>query len=107
VDPTSLQELDFDNGMTSSKYAIRFSNHPHSTEDVTNLHSHARHNAEAAVAAAKRQAQLFDAQAALERKTQEALALAKGQASAPQSDDEETALDSRPLVDRSSFIFFV
>ncbi|PFH54596.1 hypothetical protein AMATHDRAFT_52228 [Amanita thiersii Skay4041] len=62
VDPSSLHDINFDD------------------EDSTNLHRHARHNAQEAIALAKQRAQQFDTRAALERKTHEALKLAKAQA---------------------------
>ncbi|KAL0579121.1 putative DNA helicase ino80 [Marasmius crinis-equi] len=48
-------------------------------EDQTNLYRHARHNAQEAIAAARQRAVDFDTQAALERKTNEAIKLAKEQ----------------------------
>ncbi|KAF9270344.1 hypothetical protein L218DRAFT_888813 [Marasmius fiardii PR-910] len=57
----SLEEIDFDD------------------EDQTNLYRHAKHNAQEAIAAARQRAQEFDTQAALERKTNEAIKLAKEQ----------------------------
>ena len=57
-------------------------------EDDSNIYAHARKNAQSAIALAKQRAQQFDAQAALERKTNEALALAKAQAHL--HEDEET-----------------
>ncbi|KAJ3571584.1 hypothetical protein NP233_g3652 [Leucocoprinus birnbaumii] len=48
-------------------------------EDQTNLHRHARANAQEAIALAKARAEEFDNQAALDRKTNEALKLAKAQ----------------------------
>jgi DNA helicase INO80 len=69
-----------------------------SSEDQTNLHLHARHNAQEAIVLAKQRAQDFDTQAALERKTNEALRLAKGQAHL-RDDDEEEETDGAPLVD--------
>lgn len=65
------------------------------------MHRHARRNAQEAIALARRRAQDFDTQAALERKTNEALKLAKGQAHI--RDDGEHASGSgtgTPLVDR-------
>ncbi|KAJ7597201.1 SNF2 family DNA-dependent ATPase [Mycena floridula] len=59
VNPESLQEIDFDD------------------EDKTNLYNHARHNAQEAIALAKLRAQEFDTQAALERRNNEALQLAR------------------------------
>lgn len=66
------------------------------TEDRTNLYQHARHNAQEAINLAKLKAQEFDAQAALERKTNEALKLAKAQALAPNNDEEGSQNDSVP-----------
>ncbi|KAH7909117.1 SNF2 family N-terminal domain-containing protein [Hygrophoropsis aurantiaca] len=85
VDPDQLQDIDFDD------------------EDQTNLHRHARHNAQEAIALAKQRAQHFDTQTALERKTNEALRLAKAQAHI-RDDDESvpTGSSSAPLVDLDS-----
>ena len=69
------------------------------SEDQTNLHRLARHNAQEAIALAKQRAQDFDTQAALERKTNEALRLAKGQAHL--RDDQEEQTGGAPLVDRT------
>lgn len=66
------------------------------SEDQTNLHRLARHNAQEAIALAKQRAQDFDTQAALERKTNEALRLAKGQAHLL---DEGDCIGGAPLVD--------
>lgn len=66
-------------------------------EDPTNLHQHARHNAQEAIALARQRAQDFDTQAALVRKTNEALRLAKGQAHLRDDEDEQT--EGAPLVD--------
>ncbi|RDB29552.1 putative DNA helicase INO80 [Hypsizygus marmoreus] len=62
IDPNTLGDINFDE------------------DDQTNLHRHAKHNAQEAIALAKQRAQQFDTQAALERKTNEALKLAKAQA---------------------------
>lgn len=69
-------------------------------DDQSNLHMHARHNAQEALSLAKERAKQFDAQAALERKTNEALKLAQAQAHIHDSKDEtmESATDT-PLVD--------
>lgn len=67
-------------------------------EDQTNLQRLARHNAQEAIALAKQRAQDFDVQAALERKTNEALRLAKGQAHLRDDQGEQTG--GAPLVDR-------
>ncbi|KIK96361.1 hypothetical protein PAXRUDRAFT_312720 [Paxillus rubicundulus Ve08.2h10] len=82
VDPTTLREIDFDD------------------EDQTNLHRHARHNAQEAIALARERAQQFDTQAALERKTNEAMKLAKAQAHI--RDDEGSATSGAPLMDLDS-----
>ncbi|ESK98319.1 snf2 family helicase atpase [Moniliophthora roreri MCA 2997] len=57
----ALQEINFDD------------------EDQTNLYRHARYNAQEAIALARQRAKDFDTQAALERKTNEAIKLAKEQ----------------------------
>lgn len=77
----------------------------HITEDQTNIHRHARHNAQAAIALAKRKAQDFDTQAALERKTNEALRLARRQAHIRDEtiEGENSGSSSTPLVDRKLF----
>ncbi|KAG1843860.1 SNF2 family N-terminal domain-containing protein [Suillus tomentosus] len=85
VDPSVLREIDFDD------------------EDQTNLHRHALHNAQEAIALARQRAQQFDVQAALDRKTNEALKLAKAQAHI--RDDDESGLSgtsNTPLVDLDS-----
>ncbi|KAF7978857.1 hypothetical protein HWV62_44327 [Athelia sp. TMB] len=87
VDPSSLQDINFDD------------------EDSTNLHRHAKHNAQEAIALAKARAQQFDAQAALDRKTNQALQLSKAQAHV--RDDAEERGDgasdaNKPIVDLDS-----
>ncbi|KAI0051741.1 hypothetical protein FA95DRAFT_1511796 [Auriscalpium vulgare] len=82
-DGTELADLDFDD------------------TDHTNLHRHARHNAQEAVTLARKRAQAFDTQAALERKTNEALQLAKSQAHLRDPEDEGGA-STTPLVDLDS-----
>ena len=65
------------------------------------MHRHARNNAQNAIALAKKRAQDFDTQAALERKTNEALKLAKRQAHIRGDEDVEMPGGSgTPLVDR-------
>jgi len=84
------------------------------TEDHTNLHRHARHNAQEAIALARQRALQFDTQAALERKTNQALQLAKAQAHVrDESEDRRegpSGSSKAPLVDRqpifSSTIFY-
>ncbi|KAJ7170009.1 SNF2 family DNA-dependent ATPase [Mycena filopes] len=73
-------------------------------DDQRNLHLHARHNAQEAISLAKQRAQQFDAQAALERKTNEALKLAKAQAHIHDTKDEsmEPEAGAAPLVDLDS-----
>ncbi|KAJ7706045.1 SNF2 family N-terminal domain-containing protein [Mycena rosella] len=85
LDPAALRDINFDE------------------DDQTNLHMHARHNAQEAISLAKQRAQEFDAQAALERKTNEALKLAKAQAHIHDTKDEpmDSATDT-PLVDLDS-----
>ena len=78
-----------------------FSHHPYDgltvhPEDPTNLRRLARYNAQEAIALTKQRAQDFDAQAALERKTNEALRLAKVQAHLR---DEEEHTEGPPLMD--------
>ncbi|THH02834.1 hypothetical protein EW026_g83 [Hermanssonia centrifuga] len=80
----SLQDIDFDD------------------EDPTNIHRHARRNAQEALALARRKAQDFDTQAALERKTNEALKLAKGQAHIRDDTGEPSSSSGTPLVDLDS-----
>ncbi|KAH9486801.1 Chromatin-remodeling ATPase INO80 [Psilocybe cubensis] len=84
-DPQNLPEIDFNDA------------------DSTNLHRHARHNAQEAIALAKERALQFDAQAALDRKTNEALKLAKAQAHIHEPESEEaTTTSTAPLVDLDS-----
>lgn len=69
------------------------------------MHRHARHNAREAIALTKQRAQQFDVQAALERKTNEALRLAKRQAYVHDDDARSSPGMSAPLVDRKqSFV---
>ena len=66
------------------------------------MQRHARNNAQNAIVLAKKRAQEFDTQAALERKTNEALKLAKRQAHIRADEDVETPGGSgTPLVDRA------
>lgn len=75
-DPTTLQEINFDDGM--GIFIGRHDNATHEcSEDQTNLHRHARFNAQEAISLAKQRAEQFDTQAALERKANEALKLSK------------------------------
>ncbi|KAF8078491.1 SNF2 family DNA-dependent ATPase [Lyophyllum atratum] len=86
VDPNTLEDINFDD------------------EDPTNLHRHAKHNAEEAILLAKQRAQQFDTQAALERKTNEALKLAKAQAHIHEVDGEDAGSEppKAALVDLDS-----
>lgn len=84
TDPAALADLDFDDA------------------DHTNLHRHARHKAQEAVILAKKRAQAFDVQAALDRKTNQALQLAKSQAHVRDSEDEQKPGATSPLVDLDS-----
>ncbi|KAG2023344.1 SNF2-family ATP dependent chromatin remodeling factor snf21 [Coprinopsis cinerea AmutBmut pab1-1] len=85
VDREALPEIDFDN------------------EDHTNLHLHAKANAQEAIALARQRAQQFDTQTALERKTNQALKLAKAQAHIrDDADDLGEPSDKAPLVDLDS-----
>ena len=71
-------------------------------DDQTNLHRHAKHNAEEAIAKAKQKAQQFDTQAALERKTNEAIQLAKAQAHVRDDNEDVTPNNTgKPLMDRA------
>jgi len=99
IDASSLREIDFDDGQLLFSYGtLQWIDHS-TSEDQTNLHRHARHNAQEAIALAKQRAQQFDTQAALERKTNEALQLAKAQAHI-RDDEDETGPLSAPLMDR-------
>ncbi|KAF8622243.1 hypothetical protein AX15_007182 [Amanita polypyramis BW_CC] len=87
-DLLSLQEINFDDA------------------DPTNLHRHARLNAQEAIALARERAQQFDTQVALERANQ-AMKLAKGQAQTRSQAEGIDAtgpstLDQGPLVDLDS-----
>ncbi|KAJ6604781.1 SNF2 family DNA-dependent ATPase [Mycena vulgaris] len=85
LDPAALRDINFDE------------------DDQTNLHMHARHNAQEAISLAKQRAQQFDVQAALERKTNEALKLAKAQAHIHDTKDEPMdSATGTPLVDLDS-----
>lgn len=87
IDPSTLRDINFDE------------------EDATNLYRHARVSAQEAVSAARRKAVAFDTQTALERKTNEAIQLAKHQAHIRDDDDSEqpgAGTSSTPLVDLDS-----
>ena len=74
------------------------------SDDPTNLHRHARYNAQEAISLAKQRAQQFDTQAALERKTNEALKLAKAQAHIHEKAAEDETSTAPPLVDCMYFL---
>ena len=100
VDPLTLGSINFDDGGDLNPETIivltRFS------DDETNLHRHAKYNAQEAVALAKERAQQFDTQAALERKTNEALRLAKAQAHIHDTSEANSPqISEKPLVDRT------
>jgi chromatin-remodeling ATPase INO80 len=74
------------------------------SEDQTNLHRHARHNAQEAISLAKLRAEEFDTQASLDRKANEVMKLAKAQAHIRDNLEREAAGTSgAPLVDCKSF----
>ena len=102
VDPTSLQDINYDDGAFLT-HNITTTHESLLTEDHTNLHRHALHNAQEAIALAKQRAQQFDAQAALERKTNQALQLAKAQAHIRDDSEERrepSGSNKTPLIDR-------
>jgi DNA helicase INO80 len=68
-------------------------------EDQTNLYRHASRNAQDALAAAKAKAAQFDKQSALDRKTNEALKFAKGQAHLRDDNPTPTSNGAAPLLD--------
>lgn len=67
------------------------------------MQRHAKKNAQEAIAMVKRKAQDFDTQAALERKTNEALKLAKAQAHIRDESVEGVDASTTPLVDCKIF----
>jgi len=71
--------------------------------DHTNLHRHARHNAQEAILLARKRVQAFDAQVALERKTNQALQLAKSQAHVRDDEEEQKQAPRTLLVDCKYF----
>ena len=101
-----LQDIDFDDGMACLLWCTVGCS-SRCIEDQTNIHRHARRNAQEAIALAKSKAQAFDAQAALERKTTEALKLAKAQAHLrPESTETSSGTSAgTPLVDREHQLF--
>lgn len=99
--PDHLLDIDFDDGKTNMQVHVAFSPNIYITEDETNMQRHARKNAQDAIAQAKRKAQDFDTQAALERKTNEAIKLAKAQAHVRDEHVEGDGSSGAPLVDRT------
>lgn len=109
VDPTTLQDINFDDGTFRACMQYYAGGDVYQwlqTDDHTNLHRHALHNAQEAIALAKQRAHQFDAQAALERKTNQALQLAKAQAHIRDNPEEcgegPSGSSKTPLVDRQS-----
>ncbi|KAG6846025.1 hypothetical protein H0H87_011073 [Tephrocybe sp. NHM501043] len=106
VDPKTLADIDFDDGKCNFRLVLDNSaDLIYGSEDQTNLHRHAMHNAQEAIVLAKQRAEMFDAQAALERKTNEALKLAKAQAhihDGRENLEEPNASNEKPLVDLDS-----
>lgn len=82
TDPTALQEINFDD------------------DDSTNIHRHARRNAQEAIEMARQRAQQFDNQAALERQTNEAMKRTAVQST--DSANSATLPSQTPLVDLDS-----
>lgn len=110
VDPESLQDINFDDGASYTNIFVPYTQRSlFISEDHTNLHRHARHNAQEAVALAKQRALQFDTQAALERKTNQALQLAKAQAHIRDESEEQGEGPSKsskaPLVDRQLWCY--
>lgn len=99
---TELRDIDFDDGEYRYPSILFGTKLNQCTEDSTNIHRHARRNAQDAIALAKQRAQAFDTQAALERKTNEAMQLAKGQAHLRAESDEADEPSGPPLVDCKS-----
>lgn len=91
VDEAALEDINFDDS------------------DMTNLHNHAWKNAKEAIELAKNRAAQFDTQAALERKTNEALALAKAQAHVRDDDEfvEGGEKGGKGIVDREFLVFLL
>lgn len=98
ADPASLTEIDFDDGALCGQVSETLFSSLEAA-DHTNLHRHARHNAQEAVMLAKKRVQAFDAQIALERKTNQALQLAKNQAHIRDDEEEHVQSERTPLVD--------
>ena len=72
--------------------------HPQSilSEDQTNLHRHAARNAQEAILLARERAQAFDAQAAIDRKANEALSRAKVGEQVRDEEAEGSSATARP-----------
>jgi hypothetical protein len=102
ADTSALADIDFDDGTLGCRTLRTFFLQLEAA-DHTNLHRHARHNAQEAVVLAKKRVQAFDAQIALERKTNQALQLAKNQAHVRDDEEEQEQPARAPLVDRMNF----
>jgi hypothetical protein len=103
ADSSALTDIDFDDGTLCCR-TLRAFFLSLEAADHTNLHRHARHNAQEAVVLAKKRVQAFDAQIALERKTNQALQLAKNQAHVRDDEEEQNQPAKAPLVDRKHFL---
>jgi chromatin-remodeling ATPase INO80 len=99
ADSSALVDIDFDDGTLGCRTLRTFFLQLEAA-DHTNLHRHACHNAQEAVVLAKKRVQAFDAQIALERKTSQALQLAKNQAHVRDDEEEQEQPAKAPLVDR-------
>ncbi|KAJ3851493.1 SNF2 family DNA-dependent ATPase [Lentinula lateritia] len=86
VGPDDLKDINFDD------------------DDQTNLYRHARHNAQEAIELARNRAQEFDAQAALERRNNEAIKLTKEQdrPGSELANDASTSAERRSLEPQSN-----
>ena len=100
VDPTTLSDINFDDG--KSPPVTLESSHCAFAEDQTNLHRHARYNAQEAVALAQQRAKQFDVQAASDRKTNESLQAAKDMKAYMTQEDVSPTEPAAPLMDRMS-----
>jgi len=102
-----LPEINFDDGERTSIFCLVSSSKLFS-EDQTNLHRHARANAQEAIALARARAQEFDNQVATVRKTKEPLKLAQNRSQQVQEEEETVQVASGPSsvpLDRELFNF--
>jgi hypothetical protein len=104
ADLATLADIDYDDGALCHLALATFSSSLEAA-DHTNLHRHAHRNAQEAVVLAKRRVQAFDAQVALERKTNQALQLAKNQAHVRDDEEDEEQPGRAPLVDCMGSLF--